>query len=393
MHSSARLPSNRTVNATTRALESLRASGVVISDLTVSNPTRVGFTYPQDLLATMSSPAALEYDPQPLGLQSARVAVASDFARRRLEVAPERIALTASTSDAYSWLFKLLCDPGDNVLVPRPSYPLFEHLTVLESVVARPYRLEYHGSWRIDLEELQSGIDDQTKAVLVVAPNNPTGSFLHTDDLEALDELCSARNLMLIGDEVFADFPLDPASEATSVLRARRAMTCSLGGLSKTIGLPQAKLGWIAFGGPAAVVNPLLDAYEVIADTYLSVSTPVQIALPDLLARGAVVREQIRARIRRNRDALRSAAATVPEVSVLNVEGGWSAPVQVPRYRSEEALVLELLTSDHVLVHPGFFFDFEREAFLIVSLLVAPEVFDEALPRVLARATAREGVA
>jgi aspartate/methionine/tyrosine aminotransferase len=386
----ARLPAELTVNATTRALDALRSRGIVVRDLTTSNPTRVGLAYPPDLLAPLASRSALQYDPQPRGLLSARAAVSGDFARRGLDVPAERIALAASTSEAYSWLFKLLCDPGDNVLVPRPSYPLFEHLTVLESVVARPYRLEYHGAWVIDLDDVRRAIDDRTRAVLVVSPNNPTGSWLHAHDLEALDELCAARGLMLIGDEVFADYPLDPTPHATPVWRASRAMTCSLGGLSKTIALPQAKLAWLAFNGPAPELEPLLDAFDVIADTFLSVSTPVQVALPELLAGGADVRRQIQARIRRNLDALHLAAAGVPEVSVLDVEGGWSATVQVPRYRSEEALVLELLTAEHVLVHPGYFFDFEREAFVIVSLLVAPDVFDDAMPRVLARAARRE---
>jgi alanine-synthesizing transaminase len=388
-----RLPADLSVNATTRTLAALRAKDIRILDLTASNPTRVGLEYPDDLLRTLATRAALDYDPQPRGLVSAREAVAGDFARRGLTVDVNRIALTASTSEAYAWLFKLLCDPGDHVLIPHPSYPLFEHLTVLESVVARPYRLEYHGSWRIDLDDLERGIDDRTKAILVVSPNNPTGSFLHADDLHRLDELCSARNLMLIGDEVFTDFPLDRAPQAVSVLHAPSAVSCSLGGLSKTVGLPQVKLGWIAMNGPRAEVDRLLDTYEVIADTFLSVSTPVQVALADLLTRGADIRRQIQERTRRNLTMLRHAASDVAEVTVLNVEGGWSAVVQVPRYRSEEALVLELLTADHVLVHPGFFFDFEREAFLVVSLLVAPDVFDEGIRRVLARVTQRGGLA
>ena len=389
---SRRLPADLSVNSTTRTLAALRARGVRIIDLTASNPTRVGLSYPDDLLAALASPQALTYDPQPLGLRSAREAVAHDFARRALDVSPDHIALTASTSEAYALLFKLLCDPGDTVLVPRPSYPLFEHLTLLESVTPRSYRLDYHGSWRVDFDDIRRGLDDRVRAVLVVSPNNPTGSFLHKDDLAALDELCAARNLMLIGDEVFADFPLDAAPHATSVLHAKNAVSCSLGGLSKTIGLPQVKLGWVAMTGPSVQLDPLLHAYEMVADTYLSVSTPVQVAAAELLTRGADVRRQIQDRTRRNLAALRAAAAAVPEVSVLSVEGGWSATIQVPRYRSEEALVLELLTSDHVLVHPGYFFDFEREAYVIVSLLVDPREFDDAIPRVLARAITRGGV-
>jgi alanine-synthesizing transaminase len=388
---SSRLPANLALNATARTLALLRGRGIVVTDLTASNPTTAGFDYPPALLTELASPKALKYDPHPLGLLSAREAIAADFARRHVVVTPDRIALTTSTSEAYSWLFKLLCDPGDNVLIPQPSYPLFEHLTVLESVVSRPYRLEYHGCWRIDLEDLRTRVDDRTRAVLVVSPNNPTGSFLHMDDLEMLDEFCAARNLMLIGDEVFADYPLDPAPHAASVLQATRALSCSLGGLSKSIGLPQVKLGWIAMSGPSEDVAYMIDAYEVIADTYLSVSTPVQVAAGELLSLGATVRAQIQERTRRNLAALRKATERAPEISVLQDEGGWSAILRVPRYRSEEALVLELLTAEHVLVHPGYFFDFEHEAFVVVSLLVDPAIFDDAIERVVARAASSGG--
>jgi alanine-synthesizing transaminase len=271
--------------------------------------------------------------------------------------------------------------------VPHPSYPLFEHLTLLESVDAIPYRLEYHGRWRVDLDSLRAAVDARTRAILVVSPNNPTGSFLHADDLGEIAAICRSRDLMLIGDEVFADFPLDAAPDAVSVLDATDTVRCSLGGLSKSVGLPQLKLGWIAFGGPETRLDPLIPAYEIVADTYLSVSTPVQLALPSLLSRGADVRRQIQERTARNLAALRAAAAAAPAVTVLVCEGGWSAIVQVPSYCSEESLVLTLLTDDHVLVHPGFFFDMEREAFLVVSLLVEPEAFDRAVPRVLARAS------
>ncbi len=379
--------SDLSINATTRTLDALRGRGIDILDLTVSNPTKVGLEYPADLLAPLASPEALSYDPQPMGMWSAREAVAADFARRGVSVPPERVALTASTSEAYAWLFKLLCDPGDAVLVPQPSYPLFEHLTMLESVTARPYRLDHREAWRIDVEGLVAAIDDRTRAVLVVSPNNPTGSFLHVDDLHRLDELCSARNLMLIGDEVFADFPLAASPQACSVMHAREAVVCSLGGLSKTVGLPQIKLGWIGFGGPSSKLEELMPAYEFVADTFLSVSTPAQVALPHLLARGAKVRAQIQARLARNLLHLREAVATTPAISLLPVEGGWSATLQVPSYRSEEALVIELLTADHVLVHPGYFFDFERESFLVVSLLVEPEPFDRGVARLLARAS------
>ena len=297
--------------------------------------------------------------------------------------------LTASTSEAYALLFKLLCDAGDTVLVPQPSYPLFEHLTLLESVVARPYRLEYHGEWRIDIDHLRSALDDTTRAVLIVSPNNPTGSFVHRDDLAAVAELCASRDMVVIGDEVFADFPLDDAPHA-SVLAPSDVVACSLGGLSKSVGLPQLKLGWIGFGGPADRVAALLPAYEVIADTYLSASTPVQMALPQLLQNGAAIRSQIQSRILRNLHALQAAAARIPSITVLRAEGGWSAVLKVPAYRCEQSLVLDLLVEDHVLVHPGYFFDFEREAYLVVSLIVEPDAFDRGTECVFARA-ARAG--
>jgi aspartate/methionine/tyrosine aminotransferase len=384
---STRLPADLSVNATTRTLEAMRRRGIEVIDLTSSNPTDAGFRYPPDVLRPLSAREALRYNPHPLGMEMARDAVAGEFARRGTAVPSKHIALTASTSEAYAWLFKLLCDSGDNVLIPQPSYPLFEHLTVLEAIESRRYLLEYHESWRVDLDSVRRAIDERSKAVVVVSPNNPTGSFLHRDDLQELDELCDAHELMLIGDEVFADYRLRSAPHAASVLEARRALACSLGGLSKTCGLPQVKLGWIAFTGPAATLEPLIAAYELIADTYLSVSTPAQVALADLLVSGSVVRGQIQERISSNWQWLQRAVAEVPAISLLEAEAGWSAVMQVPAFRSEEALVLELLTQDHVLVHPGFFFDFAQEAFLVVSLLVPPEPFQAGMARVLARAS------
>jgi alanine-synthesizing transaminase len=383
---SRRLPSDLAPNATTRALALLRAEGVYLLDLTESNPTRAGLDYPEDLLTPLADRRALTYDPQPLGHISAREAVAREFARRGVQVEDDLIALTASTSDAYSLLFKLFCDPGDAVLVPQPSYPLFEHLTRFESVEAVAYRVEYHGTWRVDIDNVRHNLTNRTRALLIVSPNNPTGAFLHDDDLVQLTTLCRSCGVALIGDEVFADYPLDPAPRACSVLAQAEVVTCSLGGLSKSIGLPQAKLGWIAFGGPSAAVREVLQAYEVLADAYLSVSTPVQLAAPKLLEHGVVVREQIRRRLESNLQRLRQAAANFPAVRVLTCEGGWSAVIQVPFIRSEETLVLELLKEDHVIVHPGFFFDFERESYVVVSLLVEPTTFASGIARLLTRA-------
>ena len=384
---SSRLPNSLELNAVSRAIDAKRRSGTPVIDLTETNPTGAGFTYPKDLLGPLADPRALTYDPQPLGLWAARAAVAADFRRRGIAISADRVALTSSTSEAYALLFKLLCNAGDAVLVPHPSYPLFEHLTQLECVDAIPYALEYHGSWRIDIASLQRAATDRVRAVLIVSPNNPTGSFLHRDDLAAISELAADRGWAIIGDEVFTDYPLDPAPHATSVLARADALTFSLGGLSKSAGLPQVKLGWIGFGGPNAKVDEALAAYEVIADTYLSVSTPVQAAAAQLIDRGAAIRAQILARVRRNLEALRSAASRHPSVDVLRIEGGWSAVLQVPQLRPEESLVLELLEQDDVLVHPGYFFDFSREAFIVVSLLVEPSAFDQAIARVIARAS------
>ena len=380
-----RLPQDLEPNALARLVQAKRRAGASIVDLTESNPTRAGFSYPDDLLAPLADARALEYDPQPLGLWSARAAVAADFRRRGIVLSADRVALTSSTSEAYALLFKLLCDAGDAVLVPHPSYPLFEHLTQMEAVTAVPYALECHGSWRIDLDSVRAAAGDRVRAILIVSPNNPTGSFLHRDDLAALVELAAARNIPLIGDEVFADYRLDPSPASTHVLAAADVLAFSLGGLSKSAGLPQLKLGWIGFGGPSARVDEAIAVYEIVADTYLSVSTPVQAAAAELIERGAGIRAQILARLKRNLEALRSQAVAFPAVAVLPVEGGWSAVMQVPSVGSEESLILNLLDQDDVLVHPGYFFDFPREAFIVVSLLVEPALFDTALARVLAR--------
>ena len=385
---SSRLPRSLEPNALARAIDAKRRRGVPLADLTETNPTRVGLSYPDDLLEPLADRRALEYDPRPLGLWNARAAVAADFRRRGIVISADRVALTASTSEAYALLFKLLCDAGDEVLVPHPSYPLFEHLTRLESVTAVPYSLEYHGSWRIDVDSVRRAASDRVRAILIVSPNNPTGSFLHRDDLAEVADIAAANGWPLVGDEVFADYALDPAPAATHVLAAGEVLAFSLGGLSKSAGLPQLKLGWIGFGGPAAKVDEAVAAYEIVADTYLSVSTPVQAAAPDLIERGAAIRSQIVARLRRNLEALRAQAAAYPSVGVLPVEGGWSAVLQVPAVRSEESLVLDLVDKDDVLVHPGYFFEFPREAFIVISLLVEPARFDHAIARVLKRAAA-----
>lgn len=388
---SSRLPASLAPSRIAATVAGRRASGAPLFDLTESNPTRVGLAYPPDLLEAMAGEPALTYRPEPLGLAAAREAVAGDFARRGLTVPASRVALTASTSEAYAWLFKLLCNAGDEVLVPRPSYPLFEHLTALEAVTAVPYDLDYHDGWRIDLDHLRAQVSVRTRAVLVVSPNNPTGSYLHRDDLAALVGVAAARDLAIIGDEVFWDYPLRRPDEAVSVLSQQDVVAFGLGGLSKSAGLPQVKLGWFGVSGPEPQVAALMAAYELIADTYLSVSTPVQVAAASLLERGAGIRAAIQARLERNLTALEARIEWYPSVTYLPPEGGWSVVLQVPAYEPEEAMVVGLIDQEGVLVHPGFFFDFAREAFVVLSLLPEAGIFDHGLARVLARMTGAVG--
>ena len=385
---SGRVPALR-ANRVAGELARLRSAGRRFDDLTGSNPTRVDLSYPLDLLAPLAAPEALAYEPAPFGLPVAREAVAAHLAERCVRVHPDRVVLTASTSEAYGLLFKMLCDPGDAVLVPRPSYPLFEHLTRLDGVTARAYRLEYHGRWEIDVDGLAGMVDSRTRAVLLVSPNNPTGSFVRGDELAAVRGIAARQGLSIICDEVFADYPMEePArGRAGTLVADTEALTFTLGGLSKSAGLPQLKLGWMLVGGPEGLAAGALERLELVCDTYLSVATPVQLAAGALLERSRPVAEAILERVRANHAALRRLADGFPACRVLRVEGGWYAVVQVPAIGPEESLVIELLRRDRVLVHPGYFFDFPSEAFLVLSLLPPPDVFVDAATRVLARAS------
>lgn len=381
---SSRLPASLAPNALTNALRDVRASGAPLIDLTETNPTVVGLDYPADILAPLADARGRRYEPESLGLAVAREAVAAEYARRGRRTSADRIVITASTSEAYSLLFKLLCNPGDAVLVPQPSYPLFDLLSRLDDVETRPYRLSEHDRWAIDRDTLIEALTDRVRAVLVVSPNNPTGSMLRADDRDWLAGECARRGLALIVDEVFADYPLAASPDAAAITGDEPALTFALGGLSKSAGLPQVKLGWMAVGGPDALVAESLARLEVICDTYLSVSTPVQRAAPALIAAGATARAAIQGRVARNLAALRGRLRTAPALSLGEPEAGWSAIVQVPAVESEESLVLRLVTESRVLVHPGYFFDFAREAFLVTSLLPAPDAFDEGVARVVA---------
>jgi aspartate/methionine/tyrosine aminotransferase len=376
---SSRLPSALAPNAYTRELARLRAAGARLLDLTESNPTRAGVEYPATVASALSDARSARYAPEPFGFPEAREAASREFARQGRPIPAERVVLTASTSEAYALLFKLLCDPGDEVLVPHPSYPLFDLLTRLDAVSAVAYPLEYHGVWSIDLAALESRVTARTRAILVVSPNNPTGSMLRRRDLDALASICARRSIALIGDEVFLDYPLAPRDDAARVTDQAEALTFSLGGLSKSAGLPQMKLGWISVTGPEALVAGALARLEVICDTYLSVSTPVQLAAARLIEAGADARASIARRLATNLDALRAMARATPSVTLFEPEGGWSAVIQVPATRTEEALALQLLQNAGVIVHPGYFFDFPREAYLVVSLLPEPRAFAEAI--------------
>ncbi|MEQ1912145.1 MAG: pyridoxal phosphate-dependent aminotransferase, partial [Vicinamibacterales bacterium] len=377
-------------NALAEARTRLHRENRPYIDLTESNPTRVELLYAEDLLAPLAHSRGLAYMPEAMGALAARKAVADDLARRHIVVSPERVMLTVSTSDAYSVLFKLLCDPGDEVLIPQPSYPLFEHLTSLDSVVGVPYQLEYHGRWSINLASVHEALTPRTRAMLLVNPNNPTGSFVTPSELDALADLCVARDIALIADEVFSDYRLtdDLDGHVASLAGRDDVLGFSLGGLSKSVGLPQVKLAWTAISGQDGRVEQALGRLELICDTYLSVSTPVQLALGELLERGANVRTQIQARIKRNLARCAALVSERPSCTLLHPDGGWSAVIRVPRLAPEEELVLSLLVDAGVLVHPGYFFDFPDESYLVVSLLVPEAAFAEGVRRVLDRSAA-----
>lgn len=387
---SSRVPDPLSRNKLAHVHERLVSGGASVVDLTASNPTLAGFQYPKAILDALGSDHGLSYRPDPLGLRSARDGVAAYLRGLGLDVDGRDVVLTASTSDAYSLLFKLLCDPGHEVAVPRPSYPLLEHLTRLDSVAAVPYTLEYHGRWEIDLGGLERLISTATRAVVMVNPNNPTGSFVSSREIDGVVSLCRDRDVALIVDEVFGVYPMASSNRGPSVLdRAPDVLTFVLGGLSKAIGLPGVKLGWMVVAGPRQPVARALDRLELLCDTYLSVATPVQLAVEDLLSKGAGVTTQIAERVRRNYQHLERLVATYPAAGLLPVEGGWYAVVQVPATASEEMLVLDLLNREHILVHPGYFFDFPREAFLVMSLLPETVTFESATERVLSHVTER----
>jgi aspartate/methionine/tyrosine aminotransferase len=359
---------NAAVNRLTIARHAYRGT---LLDLTNSNPTKAGLPYPLDELAdVMGRAARAAYDPQPLGIASAREAVA-----RQLACDAADIVITASTSEAYSFLFKLLCDPGDAVLTAKPSYPLLEHLAALELIELHYFPLEFHKRWEVDPGRIHDALTERTRAVLVVNPNNPTGSYVTAAEQDAIVRL----GLPVISDEVFHPFAF---GDAAPTFARDDILTFTLGGLSKSAGLPHYKLGWIRVSGPGK--SAAIDALELIADNFLSVATPVQVALPELLKIAPRIRGAIHSRTSANLAALQATIANYAAATVLPVEGGWSAVIRVPRVESDEALALRLIEEHGVVVHPGYFFDFDADGYIVVSLLTEPEIFNEGIARIIA---------
>jgi aspartate/methionine/tyrosine aminotransferase len=374
---------NLTPNRLSEALAAHRAAGKPLLDLTVSNPTECGFEYDSSaILNALSNPAALSYEPNPKGLESARRAVAGYYADRGENVSVEDIFLTTSTSEAYSYIFRTLCDPGDELLIPSPSYPLFDFLADIQDVSLVRYPLLYDHGWQIDFHALEQAITPRTRGVIVVHPNNPTGHFAKQAEIAKLNSICSKRRLAIIADEVFLDFALE-GNRRASFAENRNAPTFTLSGLSKICGLPQMKAAWLITGGPQEWKREALSRLEVITDTYLSVNAPVQLAIPKFLERRHSFQKQAMSRIQRNLAELDRQLAAQKAVSRLKVEGGWCAVLRVPTTRSDEDLAIELLTTRGVSVHPGHFFEFPAEGYLVVSLIIPHRTFAEGTSRLL----------
>ncbi len=381
---SKRLSWSPAVNPLSELKHARQLAGLPILDLTISNPVEAGFHYPHARIAEIFGAVRdLSYRPHPFGEISARAAVAGYYAQHQISIDPQQIALTASTSEAYSILFKLLCDPGDEVLVPTPSYPLFDFLAALDSVRVVPYRLLYAGNWFIDLEHLEYSISARTRAIVLVNPNNPTGSFLKLGEHAALVRIAEAHGLPLISDEVFMEYPVTTQADLVRTLAQNtNGLGFSVNGLSKTTGMPQVKLGWIVIHGERSATAAASERLEHILDTYLSVGTPVQKALPDLLTAGVEIRQQIQRRITGNIMALPELLRCSP-AQMLHLEGGWSAIVQLPAIQTEEDWVSTLIRDYGVAVQPGYFFDMASEAYIVVSLLAGPDELTDGISRLV----------
>jgi alanine-synthesizing transaminase len=374
---------NLEANRLSETLARHRSGGRPLLDLTASNPTECGFDYDAPaLLKSLCNPAALAYEPDPRGLETARQAVAAYYCERGHPVSAGDILLTTSTSEAYSFAFRLLCNPGDEVLIPVPSYPLFSFLADIQDIKLTPYPLLYDHGWQIDFHALEQTITARTRGVIVVHPNNPTGHFTKPVEMSRLNQICSDRALAIIADEVFLDFSL--ANEMPlSFTGNSEALTFAMSGLSKISGLPQMKAAWLVASGPQALKKEALARLEVIADTYLSMNTPVQLAMPVFLDHRREFQQQVMRRVRENLAELDSLLAAHASCSRLEMEGGWYAVLRVPVTRSDEDLAIELLQSRNVYVHPGHFYDFLEDGYLVVSLITPVAAFAEGVAHLL----------
>ncbi len=373
-----------TQNRLTEALEQARSSGAHVLDLTISNPTRAGLHYDEaQILRSLASPQAMDYDPQPKGLPGARAAVADYYrAEHGINLNPECLLLTTSTSEGYSFVFRLLCNPGDELLVPKPSYPLFEFLADLQDVKLVPYPLIYDHGWQMDFPSLHNAVTKRTRGVVVVHPNNPTGSYVHPEEQKSLNRFCREHELALIADEVFLDYSHD-REKRQSFAANQDVLTFTLSGVSKVSALPQMKVAWIVTSGPPADVEAAQARLEVIADTYLSMNAPIQWATPALLDQRKTIQPQLLDRVRVNLAELDRQLAAQKSCQRLNVEGGWYAVLRVPVTRTDEGLAVDLLCRNSVLVHPGHFYDFPTDGYLVLSLITPKDELTEGIKRLL----------
>ena len=374
-----------TPNRFTQAQASLREAGAEILDLSVSNPTRADLHYDADaIIGSLGQPEVLDYDPHPRGLLSARKAVANYYRTNHegYELDPESIILTTSTSEGYSYVFRLLCNPGDEIVVPKPSYPLFEFLADLQDVRLVPYPLLYDHGWQIDFPSLYQAVTQRTRGVVLVHPNNPTGSYTKPSERNDLSHFCEGNGLALIVDEVFLDYAHDGVARQ-SFAENKDALTFTLSGLSKISALPQMKVAWVVTSGPEERKNVALSRLEVIADTYLSMNAPLQLATPALLDQRKSLQPLLLDRVRENVRELDRQLARQKTCSRLDVEGGWYAVLRVPATQSDEDLAIDLLRKVGVLVHPGHFYDFSSDGYLVLSLITPTAAFREGVHRVL----------
>jgi len=380
---------NLSPNRYTEALEAHRRAGSDVLDLTASNPTTVGLQYHEEqLLQALTNREALIHEPQPKGLLSARQAIAAYYTERDSHVSPDDMILTTSTSEAYSFVFRLLCNPGDVVLAPAPSYPLFDFLADLQDVKLVSYELVYDHGWQIDFHSIQMAMEraaangSRCRAVLAVHPNNPTGSYVKTGEMEELNRLCAPSDVAIVADEVFLDYSLQTEPPPTFSSNGD-ALTFTLSGLSKISGLPQMKVAWILVSGPEVLKAEALRRLEVIADTYLSMNAPVQWAVPVMLEERHGIHRQLMYRVRENLAELDGQLAAQKLCRRLEVEGGWYAVLRVPVTGSDEDLAIRLLRETGVLVQPGHFYDFADEGYLVLSLITEQQPFKKGISRTL----------